>query len=407
MPAQTKIVLDGTLFSECQMQGANRDGMMRLTEDITQRLILKNDLDVSFASTLYIEKYDSSLKKFIQEKYPEHAHKIFSKSPPFFSNILKWKSLFRKRLSTIPISPYYKKLDEQDLFHSFYYPFSKSILKNNIKRSITYLDIIPLKLKGYPNDLVERTKAIVNCIASDFAISISEFSKQDLLNFDKRTDPKKIFVVPLAASKELFYQNKDEADNLFVKKKYSLPDKYFLCVAGNDLRKNIPHIIKSFNRFLLQEKPSDLFLVLTGNGSHNRSILDELNLSKEVRDKIFIPGRFIDSADLAVVYSNAMCFFFMSLYEGFGLPALEAMQCGVPTVTSNTTSLPEVVGDGGIMLPPKDVDALCEVMNNLYKGEALREQYSRAGLQRASSFSWERCADEYAGIFKKIVYDFH
>ena len=406
MPIPTKVVLDGTLFAECEMQGANRDGMMRLTEDITQRLVLKNDLDISFASTLYIEKYDRALKKFIEEKYPQHLNKIFTKKPPFLSNILKWKSLFRTKLSNIPISPYYKGLNEHDIFHSFYYPFPKPVLKNNIKRSITYLDIIPLKLNGYPADLVERTKAIVNCIASDFAISISEFSKQDLLNFDKRINPDKVFVVPLAASKELFYQNKDEADRVIVKQKYSLPDKYFLCVAGNDTRKNISHIIKSFNRFILQENPGDLYLVLTGNGSHNRSVLDDPDISKAVRDKIFIPDRFIDSADLAVIYSNAICFFFMSLYEGFGLPALEAMQCGVPTVTSNTTSLPEVVGNGGIMVPPTDIDALCEVMNNVYKDESLRKKYSQAGLERASAFSWERCADEYAGIFKNIVANF-
>ena len=407
MSGKTKVVLDGTLFAECEMLGANRDGMMRLTEEITQRLVLNNDLDISFASTLYIEKYDSALKKFIREKYPQHVNKLFSKKPPFLSNVLKWKSLFRKELANMPVSPYYKGLNKEDLFHSFYYPFPKTVLRNNIKRSITYLDIIPLKLNGYPNELVERTKAVVNSIASNFAISISEFSKQDLLNFDNRTDPKKIFVVPLAASKELFYQNTNEADRLSVKQKYGLPEKYFLCVAGNDSRKNIPHIIKSFNKFMLQENPNDLYLLLAGNNSHNRSVLTELNISEAVRKKIFIPDRFIDSADLAVLYSNAMCFFFMSLYEGFGLPALEAMQCGVPTVSSDTTSLPEVVGDGGIMLPPTDVDALCEVMNNLYKNEGLRKKYSLAGLQRASTFSWERCANEYAGIFKNIVSNFH
>lgn len=398
----TKVVLDGTLFSECEMLGANRDGMMRLTEDITDRLVLNKELDISFANTLYIEKYDSSLKRFINEKYPSHKNKIFSKKPPFLSNILKWKGLFRTKLAKVPISPFYKELNELDIFHSFYYPFPKSVLKNDIKKSITYLDIIPLKLNGYPEDLIQRTKNVVECIAGNFAISISDFSKQDLLNYDKRVKEENVFVVPLAASHDLFYQNKNEADWAFVKEKYNLPDNYFLCVTGNDKRKNVAHIVKSFSEFTQQEKPKDLFLVLTGNAGHNHVMIEALNIPKSVRDKIVIPASFIDSQDLAVLYSNAMCFFFMSLYEGFGLPALEAMQCGTPTVVSNTTSLPEVVGEGGILLPPSDIAALSNIMNRMYNEESLRNKYSAAGLLKAETFSWQRCADEYANIFKTI-----
>ncbi len=402
MPSPTKVVLDGTLFAECEMQGSNRDGMMRLTEDITTKLILNKKLDITFASTLYMEKYDGALKKFVQEHYPDHINKIYSKKPPFISNVLKWQGLFRTKLSKLPIYPYYKQLDEKDIFHSFYYPFPKTVLKNNIKRSITYLDIIPLKLNGYPNDLIQRTKSIVESIVGNYAIAISDFSKQDLLNYDKRIKEENIFVAPLAASNELFYQNRSEADWAVVKNKYQLPDNYFLCVSGSDLRKNIPHVIKAFNHLLLQEKYSDIHLVLTGNASHNSSMLDELNIKTEIRNKIFMPDKYIDSTDLAILYSNAMCFFFMSLYEGFGLPALEAMQCGTPTVVSNTTSLPEVVGNGGILLSPTDVDALSNTMNEMYRSETLRNKYSIAGLEKAATFSWQTCADEYANIFQKI-----
>jgi glycosyltransferase involved in cell wall biosynthesis len=402
MPDSVKVVLDGTLFAECEMRGANRDGMMRLTEDITDRLVLNTDLDISFAGTVYIKKYDEYLKRFISSRYPQHAEKIFSKKPPLISNFFKWKELFRTKLAKLPLSPYYKELNDQDIFHSFYYPFPRPVMRNNIKRSITFLDIIPLKLPGYPDDMIYRTKQIVDCISSNYAISISEFSKQDLLNYDKRVNPDKVFVVPLAASSRLFRQNTNREDREKVNKKYGLPDNYFLCIAGSDIRKNIPHIIKSFNQFVLQEKPQDIFLVLAGNGTHNNAILDELRISPEVREKIVIPKSFIDSEDLAAVYSNAVCFFFMSLYEGFGLPALEAMQCGVPVVTSNTTSLPEVVGNAGIMLSPTDEDALSEIMNNIYNDSSLREKYAAAGLARATEFSWQRCADEYASVFKKI-----
>ncbi|MBP6431255.1 MAG: glycosyltransferase family 4 protein [Ferruginibacter sp.] len=394
--------MDGTLFAECEMLGANRDGMMRLTEDVTDKLILESEIDLSFINTLNIEKYDTALKKFVKKKYPNHTSKIISTTPPKFTNIFKWKNSFRKNLPSFLIDTNCKELNQFNIFHSFYYPFSKAISKNKIKKSITYLDIIPLKLNGYPKNLVERTKNIVSCIAGNYAISISEFSKQDLLNYDNRIKAENVFVAPLAASPFLFYQSKNVQDWYIVKEKYKLPDNYFLCVAGNDSRKNVRHVITSFNKLLLQQKYKDIHLVLTGNTSHSVSMLDELNISAEIRAQICMPKGYIDSKDLAVLYSNSISFFFMSLYEGFGLPALEAMQCGVPTVVSNVTSLPEVVGDAGILLPPTDVDALCETMNNLYLSDELREKYSTAGLKRAEQFSWGRCANKYATIFKLI-----
>ena len=118
-------------------------------------------------------------------------------------------------------------------------------------------------------------------------------------------------------------------------------------------------------------KINDLHLVLTGNGSHYYKMLDELIVPTEVRAKIFIPVTFIDSQDLAVLYSNAVCFFFMSLYEGFGLPALEAMQCGTPVVVSNTTSLPEVVGTAALVAASPDraaSDLLRGLKSNSYPG---------------------------------------
>lgn len=130
-------------------------------------------------------------------------------------------------------------------------------------------------------------------------------------------------------------------------------------------------------------------------------IFNEYNNAQELKDKIIITGRVPDE-DLASLYSHAHSFYYMSFYEGFGLPPLEAMQCGVATVTSNTSSLPEVVGDAGIMLSPDDDDALSQTMLNLYANENLRREYSEKGLKRSKLFSWKKSADELAVIYKKI-----
>jgi glycosyltransferase involved in cell wall biosynthesis len=401
-----KIVLDGTLFSECEMRGENRDGMMRLTEDITGELILKKELDISFVNSINIAKYNRTLKKFVSENYPHYTNKILTKNPFIYTDFFAYKEHFRTKFSNLSFTPYFKAINEFDIFHSFYYPFEKNILKNRVKRSITYLDIIALKMNGYPNYLVNRTKEIVECIADNFAISISVYSRQDLLEYDKRIDPAKVFVAPLAASPNLFYQNKNVEDWKRVKEKYNLPDNYFLSVTGNDKRKNVPHLIKAFNKFILQEKYGEIDLVLTGNGTHNRALLEELQISKAVQKHIFIPDKFIDSKDLAVLYSNALSFFFMSTYEGFGLPALEAMQCGTPVVAADNTSLPEVVGDAGALISPFDEDILCDTMLKLSNDGALRKTYATKSLERAKGFSWQRCANEYTDIFKKIAKDF-
>ncbi len=402
----TKIIFDGTLFSECELMGSNRSGMLRLAEDITRNLIEKEELIISFLNTVSNDQYDDLLKKFINQNYPSKNVRILLKQPLIRLKQHKVKSILRSIITPLGLHKFSSKVEDFDIFHSYYYPFTDDIENRRIKKSITFLDIIPLKMNGYPGASINITKKIVESIVPNFAISISEFSRHDLIDYDKRISPERVFVAPLAASKALFFQNNNILEWKVIKDKYGLPDKYFLSVSSNDNRKNLPHLIRSFSKFIKQQNHKDLFLVLTGNFTYSYSILEELNIDKAVREKIIITKKHIENQDLSVIYSNALCFFFMSLYEGFGLPVLEAMQCGTPVVTSNVSSLPEVVGAAGIMLPPKDEDALCDIMNKLYLNKELRDNYSCLGLQRAKQFSWQRCANEYAEIFKKIAEDF-
>ena len=400
------LILDGALFSESEILNNNSHGMIRIAEEVVSGIIDDQEFDISFNNTIYSKKYDVFLKKFIDKRYPEYSKKILSK-PPVLSSSLPVLSTISKHIAKyLSLEVSSDGLDEGDIYHSFYYPFKKRINSNKkIKKSITYLDIIPLRMKGYNKSMIDITKLVVESIVSNYAISISEFSKQDLLEYNSKISAEQVFVAPLAASKDLFFQNKSRDEWVRVKQKYNLPDNYFLSVSSTDKRKNLPHLIKCFSQFVLQEKPSDLYLVITGNATYSYALFDMLKINKTVRDRIIITSRYIDNEDLSVVYSNALCFFFMSLYEGFGLPVLEAMQCGVPVVTSNVSSIPEVAGDAAILINPKDEMLLCNTMNEIYSNESLREKYALSGIVRAGNFSWEKCVNDYAEIFKVIASD--
>jgi glycosyltransferase involved in cell wall biosynthesis len=121
-----------------------------------------------------------------------------------------------------------------------------------------------------------------------------------------------------------------------------------------------------------------------------------------VRDRIVMTG-YVAEDDLAPLYSGALAFVYPSLYEGFGLPPLEAMQCGTPVITSNTSSLPEVVGDAGIMVDPLDQDALCDALSRVHGSAALRRELSRRSLARARQFSWERCIDQTLAAYRTAL----
>jgi glycosyltransferase involved in cell wall biosynthesis len=144
-------------------------------------------------------------------------------------------------------------------------------------------------------------------------------------------------------------------------------------------------------------------LVLVGNlGWKYESIFSELTATEGLRDRIIITG-YVSNEDLAALYSDALFFVFPSLYKGFGLPPLEAMQCGVPVITSNTSSLPEVVGDAGIMVNPNDADALCQAMLNIHGNPLLRAQLSSNALERSKQFSWRKSANETIKAYKTAL----
>jgi glycosyltransferase involved in cell wall biosynthesis len=220
----------------------------------------------------------------------------------------------------------------------------------------------------------------------------SQSTKNDICNLAQGLDPKRVVVTPLAAS-EHFRPCGDKARMEAVRLKYHLPpEPFFLSVCTLEPRKNLVHVIQAFGRLIEQEKISGLNLVLVGaKGWQYDQIFTESGATNVLKRRVIFTG-YVPDEDLAPLYTEALAFLYLSLYEGFGLPVLEAMQCGIPVVTSDNSSLPEVAGDAGILLDARDQDALCAAVLSLYGNAELRAELRRKSLRQAARFSWQQCA---------------
>jgi glycosyltransferase involved in cell wall biosynthesis len=163
------------------------------------------------------------------------------------------------------------------------------------------------------------------------------------------------------------------------------------------------HLIACFKQVISQEKPQDLHLVICGGNQESVALMIKDNQLTDADLAVIHFTGFVDDNDLAAIYSDSIGFIFPSLYEGFGLPLLEAMQCGCPVISSNTSSLPEVVGEAGILVAPTDKDALCGAIVKLYSNTDLQSQYSQSSIERAALFSWQKTVNATLAIYEQIV----
>ena len=222
-------------------------------------------------------------------------------------------------------------------------------------------------------------------------ITISEFSKKEIMNL-LNVDPAKIYVTPLGV---------DQSFSPGKKRMQGLPDQYILFLGNLEPRKNLPRLIaahRSLPQLLRKRYP----LVIAGaKGWDTKEVKKNLAFFQSDEKPIFTG--YIPQGLLPDLYRGASLFVYPSLYEGFGLPALEAMASGVPVIASSSTSLPEVVGDAGILVNPYDVDHLKEAMMELLEDEKKRGEMVKKGIARASLFSWEKCAQETLSVYEEVL----
>lgn len=274
-------------------------------------------------------------------------------------------------------------------------------INTNIKKVVTICDLAFLRFPdAFPSSkrIFMRRGLRLAVERADKIIAISQHTKDDIVKLTG-IDPDKVRVIYLGV-KPIYRPVIDKLSIDRILRRYGIDSDYILYVGTLEPRKNLTRLLEAF-RLLKDDLGGRYKLVIVGKkGWMYKSIFQrvkELDLEKDIIFTGYLPDN-----DLPTVISAATLFVYPSIFEGFGLPPLEAMACGTPVVTSNVSSLPEVVGDAAILINPYSTDSIAEGIWKVVSNAELRITMSRMGIERAGLFSWERCAMETLEVYKEV-----
>lgn len=234
-------------------------------------------------------------------------------------------------------------------------------------------------------------------LADAFA-SVSENTRRDSIRL-LHIPPGKIFTTPLGINEE-FRPISDAGLLEACRRQYNLPDDFILYVGLLEPRKNLPLLLKAYARLANQGDVPVLVLVGRPGWGYQQVLqqIDELGLKRKVHFTGYVPAQ-----DLPLVYNLAQIFVYPSIYEGFGLPPMEAMACGTAVITTAVSSMLDHVGDAGILVPPQNEEALSQGMFDVLSNPALREELVIKGLQRTANFTWKHTAEETLKVYQYVA----
>ena len=433
MNKKIKLIFNASILSYDYQKTSSRSGIFFVAWNILQEMLKHDDIEIYFYASRSLMY---GLKNF-KESNPKYANiPILGKFTPinYFLGILEyWKyncrkldkkdNLFKKivRFVTIRIlrMAYKHKCIDKSLkielnkYSVFFSPDNaapKDILEYPQIKKFTFLhDAIPIVLKDYFFQMKISTswfKDVYDALnKNDYYFTNSEHTKQDFLKYCDNLNPEHITTTLLGAN-EKFYQVTDENVIKSIKKKYNIPEdkKFVFSLCTLEPRKNLIFAVKNFVKFIKENNIDDLIFVM--GGGHWQLFLETLNKELdglgEYKNKIISTG-YIDDDDLAALYSASEMFVYTSLYEGFGMPVLEAMQCGCACITSNVTSIPEVIGDAGIQINPKSDEEMVEAYKKMYYDKDFKDECRKKALERAKLFSWKKCTDIIVNKIHEVV----
>ena len=288
------------------------------------------------------------------------------------------------------------KIDKIDVYIGFSHSYMPIFfIGKNIKKTVFLYDMV---WKILPETMAPSNRIKMQLLSSynlkrtDFLISISDNTKQDFLKFFNYK--KNIYTIHLAVDKKTYHLA--SPDNItIVKDKFNLPDSYVLAVGTIEPRKNLITLLKAFS--ILNNK--NIHLVLVGKIGWIDNNFFELLDQYKIKNRVVFTG-YVSDKFLAPLYSGAKMFVFPSIYEGFGLPILEAMQCGCPVIASNNSSIPEVAGDAALLFDANDYTELARLIDKLLQDENLRKSYIAKGFEQVKKFSWEKTVAQLLNVIE-------
>jgi len=371
------IGIDARLFGTAQAAGIGQ-----YTEELV-RYLVKHDTT---------NQYHVFVTGEAGNNFPIYAPNLTKSSVPFRHYTYSEQFLYPKTLKQTGL----------DLIH--YTNFNAPIFFKNIRSVVTIHDLTlwffpGRKQKGAFKQALYRIVIRQSCRNARHIIAITEATKRDIVKLLK-IDPAKITVVYEAAS-ERYHQLVQPANLEQIKRKFNITKPYFLYIGQWRAHKNVVRLIRAF-ALLRRRYQLDYQLVL---GSKIDSAYPEIiSTIKELglQDDVVLTGYLADE-ELPYLYNGAECFVFPSLYEGFGLPPLEAMACGTPVVSSNVSCMPEVLGDAAVYFDPLNVEDMAKAMAEVGKNYTLKRELKAKGLKQAKLYSFDRMAEETLAVYRRVL----
>ena len=328
-------------------QIAHGGGVSTYTLNLTKELSKFDDLEMVYFFSSLRKPYRGNLKNVKKYQLP----------PTLFEMLFnRWRNVGIEKF-----------IGQVDIFHSsdWTQPPSKA------KKVTTYHDVVALKYPQWSHPKIvavhrRRLKIVEREI--DFVIAVSEATKKDLMEISNIPE-RKIVVIYEAPTADFKPQPKDKIERF--RKKYGLPQTYVLAIGGIGGRRNLKAV---------KEAAKDYYLVIAGQS---------------------IP--WLDFGELELLYGGATVLLYPSLYEGFGLPIVDAFACGVPVITSNVSSMPEIGGAAAIYVDPLNVGEMRRKLEILMEDKDLRKEFVKKGFEQVKKFSWEKAAHQTAEVYRRLV----
>jgi glycosyltransferase involved in cell wall biosynthesis len=284
-----------------------------------------------------------------------------------------------------------------DIFHA------PNFVLPPIRRGVSIITVHDLGFLIHPECADEGLRefleqAVPRSVAdADYIIADSENTRNDVICL-LDAKPDNVFVVPGGVDPSFKPEPADAVAE--VREKYELDQPYLLAVGVIEPRKNLPRLIEAYTRFRVRTGLRHQLVIAGGKGWLWESTFAHAERSAFSSDIRFVG--FVPEEHLSALYTGAELFAYPSLYEGFGLPVLEAMACGTPVVCSNSSSLPEFAGDAAILFPPEDSDALADALEAVCTDSATRDRLKARGLERADRYQWENSARRLIEIYEQV-----